>query len=206
MSEIDAPPIHRGALIIKETTERNRKQALLLISVLSVYYYLFYWEKYNVYTELSALKKDFFTISKNKPYEDFESFYPFYLTQHSDLTCRRLHFIGTTIAVGLMLSDINVLMAIVTSLTLSLMTCHITRHYDYGHVEALVALFAFLSQLSRANKINKGLQLLFVGYGFAWIGHFVFEKNRPATFVYPTYSFFGDFKLWLSIATLKRPF
>ena len=33
---------------------------------------------------------------------------------------------------------------------------------------------------------------LIPGYAFAWIGHFVFEKNRPATFKYPLYSFLGD--------------
>jgi hypothetical protein len=32
------------------------------------------------------------------------------------------------------------------------------------------------------------------GYGFAWVGHFFFEKNRPATFQHPFYSFLGD---WL---------
>jgi hypothetical protein len=31
-----------------------------------------------------------------------------------------------------------------------------------------------------------------VGYGFAWVGHFAFEKNRPATFKHPLYSFMGD--------------
>ena len=30
------------------------------------------------------------------------------------------------------------------------------------------------------------------GYSFAWIGHFFFEKNKPATFKYPIYSFMGD--------------
>ena len=30
------------------------------------------------------------------------------------------------------------------------------------------------------------------GYTFAWIGHFFFEKNKPATFQYPLYSFIGD--------------
>ena len=33
---------------------------------------------------------------------------------------------------------------------------------------------------------------LIFGYTFAWVGHFFFEKNKPATFKYPLYSFIGD--------------
>lgn len=40
-----------------------------------------------------------------------------------------------------------------------------------------------------------------VGYGFAWVGHLVFEKNKPATFKYPFYSLMADWvmlKDWLT--------
>jgi hypothetical protein len=33
------------------------------------------------------------------------------------------------------------------------------------------------------------------GYAMAWIGHFFVEKNRPATFTYPLWSFMGDWKM-----------
>lgn len=35
-----------------------------------------------------------------------------------------------------------------------------------------------------------------VGYGFAWVGHLGFERNKPATFEYPVYSLMGD---WLML-------
>ena len=40
-----------------------------------------------------------------------------------------------------------------------------------------------------------------VGYGFAWIGHFFFEKNRPATFKHPLYSLAGDFVMFKDVLT-----
>lgn len=45
-----------------------------------------------------------------------------------------------------------------------------------------------------------------VGYGFAWAGHFFFEKNKPATFEYPLYSLASDFKLFFEIITGKQSF
>lgn len=36
------------------------------------------------------------------------------------------------------------------------------------------------------------------------MGHFFFEKNKPATFKHPLYSFLGDLKLWREVVTLQR--
>jgi hypothetical protein len=45
-----------------------------------------------------------------------------------------------------------------------------------------------------------------IGYGFAWVGHFFFEKNTPATFKYPAFSLMGDFRFWFEVVTLQRKF
>ena len=97
-------------------------------------------------------------------FDSFEAFYPFYLSQHSDQTCRRLHFIGSSI--GLVLG-----------------------------VSALVS-----------RKPSRLLAGLAVGYGLAWVGHFFFEKNRPATFKFPLYSFMGDWVMYSQIWRGKIPF
>ena len=47
---------------------------------------------------------------------------------------------------------------------------------------------------------------LIQGYGFAWVGHFFFERNKPATFTYPWFSLRGDWRLWWEILTGKIRF
>ncbi|MFN0256506.1 Mpo1-like protein [Pedobacter ureilyticus] len=46
----------------------------------------------------------------------------------------------------------------------------------------------------------------FLGYGFAWVGHFFFEKNKPATFQYPGYSLASDFMLFWDLLNGKQSF
>jgi len=50
------------------------------------------------------------------------------------------------------------------------------------------------------------LALPLFGYGFAWVGHFFFEKNRPATFTNPFYSFAGDWVMWWQVVTGRIKF
>jgi len=69
-------------------------------------------------------------------------------------------------------------------------------HY-IGSTLVLVVLFYSLS--------SANYQLLWllpvIGYGFAWLGHFFIEKNRPATFTYPFYSFLGDWVMYKDFLT-----
>ena len=89
-----------------------------------------------------------------KRFNNFSEFYAFYLSEHANLTCRRLHFLGTSL------------------------------------VLAMIGLSIY-----KANPSWLFLAL-FCGYGFAWVGHFFFEHNRPATFKYPLYSFIGDWVMY----------
>mgnify|MGYP000982944493 FL=1 len=46
----------------------------------------------------------------------------------------------------------------------------------------------------------------FIGYGFAWVGHYFFEKNKPATFQYPGYSLASDFIMFWDLLRRKERF
>ena len=98
-----------------------------------------------------------------KAYRSFNEFYPFYLSQHENPTCRRLHVVGS-----------------------------------FG-----VLALAVWALLTQQWLLLLGLPVL--GYGFAWLGHFVFEKNRPATFTYPLYSLMGDWVMfWQTLSGQRR--
>jgi hypothetical protein len=84
----------------------------------------------------------------------YREFWPYYVAQHRDVTCRRLHFVGTTLVLGFVVAAVA------------------TRN-PWWLLAAPVA-----------------------GYGPAWIGHFGFEKNRPATFDYLVWSLMGDFQMY----------
>ena len=89
-----------------------------------------------------------------KRYATFAEFYPFYLSEHANRTCRRLHFVGTSLGL------------------------------------------AFLPHAFSTLNFWWMLAALVCGCAFAWVGHFFFEHNRPATFKYPFYSFAGDWVMW----------
>lgn len=96
-------------------------------------------------------------MNRTAQFRSFAEFYPYYLGEHSNPTCRRLHFVGTSLVIALLAYIIG-----------------------SGKWLLLLALPVF-------------------GYGFAWVGHFFFEKNRPATFTHPLYSLIGDFVMFRDI-------
>ena len=97
-------------------------------------------------------------------FASFREFYPYYLSEHGNRACRRLHFVGTSLVLGCLV---------------------------------MAARSASLAWLGAA---------LFCGYGFAWTGHFFFEKNKPATFKHPFYSFAGDWVMYKDMLVGKIPF
>ncbi|HLU13305.1 MAG TPA: DUF962 domain-containing protein [Arenimonas sp.] len=99
-----------------------------------------------------------------KRFASFSEFYPFYLGEHSNRTCRRLHFAGSSVALGFLAATA------------------VTRN-PWWLLAALVS-----------------------GYAFAWVGHFFFEKNKPATFRHPFYSFLGDWVMYRDILLRRIPF
>lgn len=146
--------------------------------------------------------------SPNKPFVTFDEFYPFYLTQHQDVTCVRLHVIGTSI---ILLMSILLEPLIFPSLIMAAMigySAHIaTVNLDHGVYEMILMLMTFQLFMRRlTGSWMKGLAVPIVAYTFAWVGHFYFEHNKPATFVYPVYSLAGDFRMFFEVLSRQKAF
>jgi hypothetical protein len=76
------------------------------------------------------------------------------------------------------------------------------RLHFIGSSGGLVCLCAALATL---NWLFLPLGLV-IGYGFAWVGHFFVERNKPASFNYPLWSFRADWKMWaLMLAGKMNP-
>jgi len=114
--------------------------------------------------ENRTITKEPAVLENTREFKRFADFYPYYLGEHSNSTCRRLHFIGTS----------------------------------------LVILILVLAVVATAWWWLIALPV--AGYGFAWVGHFFFEKNRPATFKHPLYSLLGDFVMYRDMLRGKVPF
>ena len=69
----------------------------------------------------------------------------------------------------------------------------ITRALHFIGSTAVLALTAMAVVTGRPWLF---LALPVAGYGCAWIGHFGFERNKPATFKYPLWSFLGDWVMY----------
>jgi hypothetical protein len=72
------------------------------------------------------------------------------------------------------------------------------------HFIGTTLFFAVFSLATLTGKLELLWFCPFVGYGFAWVGHFFFERNKPATFRYPLWSLASDFKLYFQIITGRQ--
>jgi len=160
-----------------------------------------------VYANLKNLQIPALAPAETKPFSFFEEFYPYYISQHVDDICRRLHFIGTSLVVLYSLIEPAVGPSLVLAGLLGNIVFVYTRHIEHGIVEMALMLLTFLYFMTRwTGNWKKAMLIPIIAYTFAWVGHFVFEQNRPATFIYPTYSLMGDFNMWWEIATQQRAF
>lgn len=57
----------------------------------------------------------------------------------------------------------------------------------------------FFSKAIRQRKAKYFVYGLLSGYACAWIGHFIFEKNKPASFKQPLYSFISDWRMFSDV-------
>jgi hypothetical protein len=135
-------------------------------------------------------------ISPTKRYETFEEFYPHYLHEHSQKITRQWHYVGTSLFLIYMLFNPLLTIPIVAGGLSAYSIMPFFRHLSSGVSEVILFLAIYLiGGKLITHSFKRTLIPLLLGYSFAWIGHFAFENNKPATFIYPSFSLMGDFRM-----------
>jgi hypothetical protein len=136
------------------------------------------------------------TISSTKPYNTFEEFYPHYRREHSQTITRQWHYVGTTLFLIYLLTQPVLLVPILSGAFAAYTVMPFFRHLSNGLGEIILFMTVYIiGGKLLTGSFKKTFVPLLLGYSFAWIGHFYFEHNKPATFIYPTYSLMGDFRM-----------
>jgi len=123
----------------------------------------------------------------------FEQFWPYYIGEHRHPLCRLMHFVGTggfifMLLFSIFLSPVRMGACLVAGLVVAFLARRVESNRRAG-IEAICIALLWV--------IGSPWVLLGVlwAYAWAWVGHFRVEMNRPATFQYPLWSLFGDFKM-----------
>lgn len=126
--------------------------------------------------------------------QSFEEFWPFYLSEHRNPVSRRLHFLGTAGFFGVT--------AVTTAATLPVSALGLAGFASFlawgakREPKQRPLLQVAGAVVSAAVTNPMFLAGVAVAYSGAWTGHFGFEKNVPATFQYPVWSFMGDMRMF----------
>lgn len=143
--------------------------------------------------------------ASTKPFATFSEFYPFYLQEHSKLGTKITHFVGTSILTLLVARRPLLAAALLSAGALGYASFPLFRSIRHGILEMLVAIGTYLLVGHHlTGSWVDAFSIPVAAYSCAWFGHFFIEKNRPATFVYPTFSLFGDFRMFFEMLLGKH--
>lgn len=78
---------------------------------------------------------------------------------------------------------------------------HRSRTSRRLHVSGTLLALALLAAALASGRLTLLWAVPVAGYGFAWVGHYFFEKNTPATFTHPFYSLRGDLTMMVEVLT-----
>lgn len=141
-----------------------------------------------------------------KKFGSFSEFYPFYLGEHSTIECKRFHYAGTLLMMVFLLFNSKLILPLFAAGAVGFVAFPFFRHMQSGLPEMALMIGTYiLCGVASTKSWKLTLLPLIIGYGFAWAGHFFFEGNKPATFVYPIFSLMGDFNMLADALRGKQP-